>query len=284
MKAGRDCTIMLKTQNRELVLPYMEETLREAAALLKEEAAIEGDGICRAIRQGCGIAGCVVTPLTLETAPFLFALTLGGMAQPFFVSETRNLYRHHLNLLPMEDSPAFEVIQDRGTARRLYEGCRVKSFELRILRDEALSLKLDITGEQSPVSYSLIESLKPSEGEFFKENGVSYTINGAVQKNIYGFSVAVYKEGGTKSEVFIHRSLGNEDLPSIIENLTITAKLYRGKYEERHYGLFRLSFSHLVLMADETTIDSADAVIGPLRYYGAGGINAEVFTTTGEER
>jgi hypothetical protein len=46
--------------------------------------------------------------------------------------------------------------------------------------------------------------------------------------------------------------------------------------------MFRLILSRLVLMADETVVDSADAVIGPLRYYVAGMVAAEVFTTEGE--
>jgi hypothetical protein len=36
------------------------------------------------------------------------------------------------------------------------------------------------------------------------------------------------------------------------------------------------------MVSDETAVDSADAVIGPLRYYIAGTVQAEVFTSTGE--
>ena len=72
------------------------------------------------------------------------------------------------------------------------------------------------------------------------------------------------------------------DLPGIIDELTITAQLLREKYEYRHYGMFRLTLSRLVLTADETTIESADAVIGPLRYYVAGTVQAEVFTNSEE--
>jgi hypothetical protein len=45
--------------------------------------------------------------------------------------------------------------------------------------------------------------------------------------------------------------------------------------------MFRLSLSRLVLVADETAVDCADAVIGPLRYYVAGMVQTEVFTTDG---
>jgi hypothetical protein len=67
----RDCLIVIKTRYREMGIPYAEETIREAVSLLKEEAAIEGDGSCRAIRKSGGVTGCVVTPLTIGTAPLL---------------------------------------------------------------------------------------------------------------------------------------------------------------------------------------------------------------------
>jgi hypothetical protein len=69
------------------------------------------------------------------------------------------------------------------------------------------------------------------------------------------------------------------DLPEIIEELTVTAQLLREKYECRHYGMFRLTLTRLVLTADETAVDTGGAVIGPLRYYVAETVNAEVFTT-----
>ena len=97
---GRDCLIVIKTQYRETGIPYAEETIREAVSLLKEEAAIEGDGFCRAIRKSGGVTGCVVTPLTIGTAPLLLYLAMGSAGLPMYVSETRNLYRYKLDLLP----------------------------------------------------------------------------------------------------------------------------------------------------------------------------------------
>jgi hypothetical protein len=95
----------------------------------------------------------VVTPLTIGTAPLLLYLAMGSAGLPLYVSETRNIYRYKLDLLPAEDSARFDLVQDRapfGTPngdaenqgfsahlmerRKLYEGCRVNSFELRIHR------------------------------------------------------------------------------------------------------------------------------------------------------
>jgi hypothetical protein len=88
------------------------------------------------------------------------------------------------------------------------------------------------------------------------------------------------KVGGTKTELWIKRALqkGN-DIPGLIEDITITAQLLRTQYEQRHYGIFRITLKRLVLVSDETEINAADTVIGPIRYYVAGTVSTEVFTS-----
>jgi hypothetical protein len=279
---GCDCLIVIKTRYLELGVPYAEETIREAVSLLTEEAAIEGDGSCRAIRKSAGVTGCVVTPLTIGTAPLLLYLAMGSAGLPLYVSETRNIYRYKLDLLPAEDSTRFDLVQDRGGSRTLYEGCAVTGFELRIHREQAIKLKLDIRGERPPAIYPY-QDIAPTEmGERFMGDRITYRINGTEYHNIYGLTLSVKKEGGTKTELWIKRSLEQgPDIPDLIEELTITAQLLRDKYEYRYYGMFRLTLSRLVLTADETAVDSADGVIGPLRYYVAGTVGAEVFTADG---
>jgi hypothetical protein len=280
---GRDCSIVIKTACREVGLPYSEETIREAVSLLAEKAPIEGDGSCRAIRKSGGGTGCVVTPLTIGTVPLLLYLAMGSAGLPLYVSETRNLYRYQLNLLPAENSTHFDVIQERGGSRICYEDCSVTGFELRIIREQVIKLKLDISGERSPVVYPYTDPVRTEGGEWFMGDRVSYRINGKEYLNIYGLTLAAKKEGETKTELWIKRVLEpGTDFPNLIEDLTITAQLLRDTYEYRHYGMFRLTLSRLVLTADETTVDCVDAVIGPLRYYVAGTVNIEVFTNSGE--
>jgi hypothetical protein len=280
---GRDCLIVIKTQYREMGVPYAEETIREAVSLLKEEAAIEGDGLCRAIRKSGGVTGCVVTPLTIGTAPLLLYLAMGSANMPLYVSETRNLYVYRLNLLPAEDGSRFDLVQERGGSRTLYEGCAVTGFELRINQEETVHLKLDVKGERPPAVYSYTDPLPREGGERFSGDYVTYRINGNEYRNIYGLTLSTKKESGTKTELWIKRSLEHGgDLPGVIEELTITAQLLRDKYEYRYYGTFRITLTRLVLLSNETAVDSADAVIGPLRYYVAGTVNAEVFTNSGE--
>ena len=277
---GCDCSIVIKTQYHKTSVPYAEETIREAVSLLQEEAAIEGDGINRAIRKSIGVTGCVVTPLTIGTAPFLLYLSLGTADRGLFVSETRNVYQYRLNLLPLEDTDCFDLIQHRSNERRLFEGCRVKGFELRVMRDETIKLKLDICSGRSPVVYPYTDMFERESGERFSGENVSYQINGKDYNNIYGLTLASKKEGGTRTELWIKRVLNNgSDLPHIIDDLVITAQLLRDKYEDRHFGMFRIFIKRLVLVSDETNVNTADAVIGPLRYYVSGTVTTEIFTS-----
>jgi hypothetical protein len=280
---GWDCSIVIKTGYQEIGVPYAEETLREAVSLLKEEASIEGDGFCGVIRKSGGVTGCIVTPLTIGTAPLLWYLAMGSAGLPLYVSESRNLYRYKLNLLPVEDGSRFDLVQARGGSRILYEGCAISGFELRINRGETIHLKLDIKGERRAESREQGAENKTETGERFMGDQVTYRINGTEYRNVYGLTLSAKKKGGTRTELWIKRSLEHGgDIPGVIEELTITAQLLRDKYEYRHYGTFRITLTRLVVTSDETVVDCADAIIGPLRYYVAGTVNAEVFTADGE--
>ena len=270
---GCDCSIVIKTAHREIDVPYSDETLREAVSVLHEEALIKNNGV----------KGCVVTPLTIGTAPLLLYLALGSVGMPVFVSETKNLFKYQLNLLPLEDTEHFDLIQDRKNERMFYEYCRVLGFELRILRGEAVKLKLDIIGEYPTRAYPYNDAFEREQGERFNSDCVTYTINGKEYKNIYGITLLSKKKGGTKTEIWIKRSLQKgTDIPANIEDLVITAQLLKDKYEYRHYGTFRITIKRLVLISDETEVNAVGAVISPLRFYVSGGVEAEVFTS-GEE-
>ena len=104
---GCDCSIVIKTAHHEFDVPYSEETIREAVSLLQEEAAIEGDGNRKAIVKKCGVTGCVVTPLTIGTAPLLLYLVMGSAGLPrnkvsILVSESRDMYRSNYTFYPLK--------------------------------------------------------------------------------------------------------------------------------------------------------------------------------------
>jgi hypothetical protein len=211
----------------------------------------------------------------------LCQVLLDTSGNPVYISETRDLYQYRLDLLPMEDTEHFDLIQDRtnNNERKYYEGCRVKNFELRIMRGEAIKLKLDICGECVPRVYPYADTFEREQGERFSGDCITYKINGNEYKNIYGLTLVSKKEGGTKTEIWIKRALTiGPNIPDIIDELTITAQLLRTQYEYRYFGTFRMTLKRLLLTSDETQIDSPDTVIGPLRYYVAGGVAIDVFS------
>jgi len=285
---GRDCSIVIKTVQTEIDVPYSEETIREAVSLLVEEAAIEGDGVRGAIRKSGGVTGCVVTPLTGGTAPLLLYLAFGCTGLAASVSGNSEAGDYSLKLIPFEDSSSFDLIQDREgerekrkgkSERRVFEGCRVKGFELRIGREEAIKLKLDIRGKNPPAVYTFDNNFRAfsyaKQNKRYHGDFVSYRINDKEYHNIYGLTLLSRKKGGTRTEIWIKRALNNKpEIPELIEELTITAYLPTGKYEAQARGMFTITARRLVLTADETNINSAGAAIGPLRYYVAGNVSA----------
>jgi hypothetical protein len=280
---GRDCSLIVMTTQTEISIPYTEETIRENVALLEEYPSIEGKGNIKAIRTSCGAVGCVVSPLTILTAPLLFHLALGDVRYSHHVSETINVYRHYLDLLPMSDSRPFGLLQDRGSDNKYYPGCRVSGFELRIIRDEAIKLKLDIYSEKAPVSLPFPTHVDFGKaewaGERFKGENVTYRINDREYKNIYGVTLAVNKVNGTKTELWIRRVLEKDvDLPETIDEISVTALLLRDCYEDGHIGKLRITLRRLMLVHDETSVECADSVIGPLRYFAAGDLNMAVYS------
>jgi hypothetical protein len=277
---GSDCSIVIKTAHREMDIPYSDETLREAVSFLQEEANIEGDGVCRGIRKISGVTGCVVSPLTIGTAPLLLYLAMGAAGLPLFVSETLDLFKYELNLLPTEDTEQFDLIQDRKNERVFFEGCRVHGFELRVMRDETIKLKLEICGERAPRAYPYTDIVERESGERFKGDNVTYKINGQEYTNIYGITLVSKKQGGTNTELWIKRALQNSgDIPAVIDEMCITAQLLKDKYEFRYYGTFRITLKRLVLISDETEVNASGAVISPLRFYVSGRVSTEVFTS-----
>ena len=121
------------------------------------------------------------------------------------------------------------------------------------------------------------------QGERFKGDYVTYKINGQEYKNIYGITLVSKKQGGTKNIILVKREKNQGmDIPELIEEMTITAQLLRDKHEYKYYGLFRITLKKLVLLSDETEINSTDTVIGPLRYYISGSASTDIFNPTGE--
>jgi len=280
---GRDCSLVINTEHKEIEVPFSDETIREDVCILEEQPSIEGDGVCHVLKKNNGVKGCIITPLTKMTTPLLLYLAMGKKSKPNFITATRNMYRHNLDLIPIEDTEPFVLVQDRKNNQIIYEGCRVTDFEIRIMRNDYIKLKLNIKGDSTRKTYDKVDVPVRKNEEYFTGKNILYIVNNYINTNIYGITINTKKQGGTKTEVIIKRALiSGEDLPPFIEDLDICAELFTDIYEERRKGTFSIELKKLVLISDETNVNSSDIVIGSLRYYVTGGMDMTVFTY-GEE-
>jgi hypothetical protein len=202
----------------------------------------------------------------------------GDIKTSFFVSETRNLYQSNIDLCSTEKSQRFNLIEQLGNTQKEYPDCVCSAFELRIHRNEAIKAHLDVDGDAPTIGNG---EQGNKNVERFKEDGVIFFFHGKFYRNIYGATLSVKKED-CKAELTLNRVLEEEDLPRHINLLTISARLFRDKYEERHFGTFSITLFDLDLISDETSVNTCDAVIGPLRYVVSGSVNATVFEERGK--
>lgn len=285
MTAGRDVSLTLEIGGRLCAIPYTGKSIREKIAAFSLEAPLEGDGICSAITERRGTTGGFTTLLTLESVPPLFAALFGRTAGRSYLSGTRDLYRTEHALCAFESAAEFSVIERYGRKERRYPVCKCAGFEFRFHRGEALRVHLDIDGDIPAQEVIHAESAKSVlyESEYFSEAGVTYEIDGVEYKNIYGLTITGHKSGGCKTFARLHRALGDDEIPAKINTLTVTARLFRDCCEAGRRGLFRLRLSNLLLSADETVVNTADTVIGPLFYIASGDVAAESFERGGTE-
>jgi hypothetical protein len=187
----------------------------------------------------------------------------------------------HSDLCAADTSERFSLIEEWGTTTKIYPDCVCTAFELRIHRGEALKAHLQIESSTQTREERKEKNEKSEERIFscerFKECGARYLIDGKYFDNIYGSTLSVKKEGGCPTEIFLNRVLENEELPEHINFLHIPLVLFREKYEERSFGRFMIILNDLHLISDETEVNTADAVIGQLRYAVSGFVSVETY-------
>ena len=283
---GRDCAFTLILGSRLMSLPYSTETLREAPRLITREALLDGTR-GDAIPGSVETAGCVVTSLSISTAPYLLALALGAEEDPEWVSETRSLYRHRLTQRYGRDGARCAVIQDRVFRVRYFLGLRRAGYQLRGAAGDRLYLRLDLQSEAGSEDADYYLAARPPAEEAFRFDQGTLIVNGQAVPGFYAFSLTVNAEGsGAGAELRLHSTLNAQaaallDKPRI-DQVDLRFTLVNSFYEDRRPGYFRISARDLLLQADESAVDAADEVIGSRRYIVNGDLADEVYTADGE--
>jgi hypothetical protein len=287
---GNDVSFRLVASNCDIDVPFCGKTLRDKYDVLTGEAAIEGNGLRRSLTEKIGATGGFTTPLTLKTVPPILGAMFGDVKTSFFVSETRNLYQTDIKLCAADVSNRFTLVEEWGDTKKTYSDCVCSGFELRIHRGEAIKAHLDI--DSSEIRNEELEmrnekgagsreqgenALRFGSGERFKADWTSYFLDGNFYNNIYGATLSVNKRGGCKTVLTLQRVLERIDLPSHLDFLLLSVRLVRERYEERRYGTFSVGLFNLDLISDGTEVNTADAVIGSLRYAVSGDVSADVY-------
>jgi hypothetical protein len=122
--------------------------------------------------------------------------------------------------------------------------------------------------------------------ERFQGRGVAFWSGGREWRGIYAATISCRRVGEkVKTRVMIHRVLGMKGTacraptfgtPREIGAMEIRCRLFRDEYEAGQVGMFTIRLAGLALVSDETVVDSADAVIGPL-LYGCEALGAVVY-------
>jgi hypothetical protein len=279
MLNGRDYTIRLRTEKTDTVIPFLSETLREKIFFSGEYAAIEGEGRRGGITESAVTEGGLTAALTLDSAPAILGAVFGKDDGSFYASGTRNLYRQAFRLCAADEAARFYLREQRGNEEKIYPECYCKGFELRVEREDAVKLHIDIGGDIAAETY-IAELVKKNilYAERFKERGIECFINQTKYNSIYRFVLSCDKNNGCKTSVLSYRYLNiDSEPPEYIENLTLRANLFRDIYEPGQHGKFSITLADLRLVSDGTEVCAADAVIGGLRYSVCGGASADIF-------
>jgi hypothetical protein len=268
MLNGCDYLIRLKTKKADTVIPFLSKTLREKIFFCEEYAPIEGEGWRGGITENAGTEGGFTTALTLESAPAILGAVFGKQKSCMFVSGTRDIYQYRFVLCASDSAMRFYLHEMGGETEKVYPDCVCAGFELRIERDEAVKVHIDIDGGGRAETFNAVPAVKKTANiERFNERGAEYFIDGKKYNSIYRFVLSCDKKNGCRTEVLIYRYLTTDnEPPAFIENLTIRANLFRDMYGENQHGKFAVTLTDLRLLSDDTEVCAADAVIGGLRY------------------
>jgi hypothetical protein len=258
----------MRTEKIEAAIPFLSKTLREKIFFCEEYAPIEGEGRRGGITGSAGTEGGFTAALTLESAPAILGAMFGKKKHAFYISGTRDLYNHSFILCASDSAMKFYLHESSGENEKVYPDCFCKGFELRIERDEAVKVHIDIDGGSKAETFNAVPAVKKMNNiERFKESGVEYFIDGKKYNSIYRFVLSCDKKNGCRTEVLIYRYLTiDNEPPAFIENLMIRANLFRDMYEENQHGKFAVTLTDLRLLSDDTEVCAADTVIGALRY------------------
>jgi hypothetical protein len=168
----------------------------------------------------------------------------------------------------------------------VYPGCVCTAFELKAAHEQAVYARFrvetneecELRNEECIIRAGVKAERATGGFERFASRGLSYFVNGVAVDCVCVVRVSVSKtDGEAACFVDLERRLRGRGLPGRIRELTITARLFRARYENGTPGVFVLRFTDLAAVRDMAVIDKPGGLFGAVRYAVLGSVKAVVY-------
>lgn len=274
--------ISVTRENREeLLLPVTRNTIRTIPTLIDKRPAV-GKTITRyRLITGKEITGCIVSRLTMNTAPLLFLLAVGEIEEEGHRIGTRGTYYH--DLATREGGFLYfgiAITTERTVTH--YPDLITEGFELRGERGGALYLKLELKGSVETIRENDEDIPVLKSERFFFFYGHEITIRGTTYHDTAGFSIQGRQEwdGAKQYTVSIRRKeTGTNDFEAMRDDITAEMRFENpDEYEPGYKAGFTVTMLKLVYEGEESYPDNTGIWGRDFRYRGYGKLGIRVYT------
>ena len=264
-----------------LTIPAVRNTMRQVPLLLDRKPTAGKNITLTPQITGRRVTGCIVTRITISTAPILLLLVTGEIETEGHRPQTRGIYYH--DLLTLERSLYYFGIETRTeTHIKEYLELIVESFELRGERGRAVYLKINVRGRTETISESIDGTKERKSERYFFFGGNEISINGEIIEDTAGFILeGRLLDETVKTHTFSIRRKETDRVDFSIMRTEISAKLTftnPEEYEARYTATFAVTLERLVYEGEESYPDASGVWGRNFRYRVYGKLKVRVYT------
>lgn len=279
-------TISVIRENREnQIIPATRNTLRYVPLLLDKKPTAGKNIILNPQITGRRVTGCIVTRMTITTAPILLFLVIGEIELEGHRPQTRGIYYHEL--ITLDTSLYYFGIETKNeTHIKEYLELIVESFELRGERGSAVYMKINVRGrtETKLENIEVIEEIKSERYFFVRGNEIS--LNGQVIEDTAGFileGTLLHETVKTHTFSIRRKETDHSDFSFMRDEISAELKFTNPEeYEAGYKAEFTVTLERLVYEGEESYPDTSGVWGRNFRYRVYGKLKVRVFTNTEE--
>jgi len=279
-------TITVIRDNREnKIIPATRNTIRYVPLLLDKKPTAGKNIIIKPQITGKKITGCIVSRMTITTAPILLLLVTGEIEIEGHRPQTRGIYYHEL--ITLDTSLYYFGIETKTeTHIQEYLDLNVMSFELRGERGSAVYMKINVRGRTETISENIevLEELKSERYFFLYGNEIS--LNGEVIEDTAGFILEgklLHETVKTHTFRIRRKETDNSDFSFMREEISAELTFTNPEeYEAGYKASFSISLERLIYEGEESYPDASGVWGRNFRYRVYGKLKVCVYTNTEE--